>query len=172
MMSGKRENSKMLQEVNSMERKLNEIYGKIADALNDVIPENWDRVYMYAELVEDVSEVFFYYYPSGSNEFIYCLDIPKLFEVSENEYDSLMDKLTDELYKLWYEFKNNGQEQWTNLTFILESSGKFKIDYDYTDLSNASPRKQHWIWKYKYLCVMPENEKGKRVIEEYIKNNQ
>ena len=31
----------MLQEVNSMERKLNEIYGKIADALNDVIPENW-----------------------------------------------------------------------------------------------------------------------------------
>ena len=43
MMSGKRENSKMLQEVNSMKRKLNEIYGKIADLLNDN-SENWDRV--------------------------------------------------------------------------------------------------------------------------------
>ena len=27
--------------------------------------------------------------------------------------------------------------------FILESNGKFKIDYDYTDLSEASPREQH-----------------------------
>lgn len=41
-----------------MEQKLNEIYVKIANALNDVIPEKWDKVYMYAELIEDVSEVF------------------------------------------------------------------------------------------------------------------
>mgnify|MGYP003733658919 CR=1 FL=1 len=155
MKIGKRENLKILQEVNNMEEKLNEIYGKIAEALNDVIPEKWDKVYMYAELVEDVSEVFFYYYPTRSNKFVYCLDIPELFEINENEYDNLMDKLTDELYTLWYEFKNNGQEQWTNLTFILESNGKFKIDYDYTDLSEASPRKQHIIWKYDSTAITP-----------------
>lgn len=51
-------------------------------------------------------------------------------------------QLLDNFAELWNEFKNNGQEQWTNLTFILENNGKFKIDYDYTDLSDASPRKQ------------------------------
>jgi len=67
---------------------------------------------------------------------------------------------------------NNEQEPWTNITFILESNGKFKIDYDYTDLSEASPREQHIIWKYKYLGIMPKNEYGKKVIEEYIRNTE
>ena len=154
-----------------MEEKLNELYGRIANALNDVIPEEWDKVYMYAQLVEDVSEVFFYYYPVGSNEFVYCLDIPELFEISENEYDKLMDKLTKELYTLWYEFKNNGQEQWTNLTFILENNGKFKIDYDYTDLSDVDDSEMHLVWEYKYLGIMPEDEDDRKIVEEYLKNN-
>ena len=155
-----------------MEEKLNKIYENIANTLNETIPEKWDKVIMYTELLEDVSEVFFFYYPAGSNEFVYSLDIPELFKVDKSEYDTLIKKLTDELYTLWYEFKNNEQEQWTNLTFILENDGKFKIDYDYTDLSNVSPREHHWIWEYKYLGVMPKSEKGKKVIEEYIKSTQ
>jgi hypothetical protein len=131
-----------------MEEKLNKIYEKIADNLNQTIPEEWDKVYMYGEVNEHMQKAFFYYYPSNS------------------------DKLLEIMEELWNEFKNNGQEPWTNFTFVLESNGKFKIDYDYTDLSEASPREQRWIWKYKYLGIMPENEKGKKVIEEYIKSAQ
>ncbi|MEK4011592.1 immunity protein YezG family protein [Peribacillus sp. FSL M8-0224] len=36
----------------------------------------------------------------------------------------------DELKELSDEFKDNNQEQWTNL-FTLESTGEFKVDYDY-----------------------------------------
>lgn len=152
-----------------MEEKINSLYNKIANNLNETIPEEWDKVYMYAEINEDMQRTFFNYYPKGSNESVYSLDIPEMFEVSEEEQDQLRYQLSDFLTELWQEFKNSKQDAWTNLTFILESTGKFKIDYDYTDLSEASPRKQHIIWDYKYLGIMPKNDKDKKIIEEYLK---
>ncbi len=153
-----------------MEEKLNQIYIKIAKSLNEAIPEEWDKVYMYGEISEDAQKTFFNYYPAGSNESVYSLDIPDLFDISEDENDDLRYQLLNILEELWQEFKNNGQEVWTNLTFILESTGKFKIDYDYTDLSEASPSENHLIWDYKYLGIMPEDEDDKQIVEEYIKS--
>lgn len=153
-----------------MEETLNEIYGKIAETLNETIPEEWDKVFMYGRILEDVREAFFNYYPAGSNESVYSHDIPELFEKSEDEYRKMWYKLLDTLTELWNVFKDNEQEPWTNLTFILESTGKFKIDYDYTDLSEASPSERHLIWDYKYLGIMPEDEDDKQIVEEYLKN--
>ncbi len=153
-----------------MEDKLYEIYSKIADILNETIPEDWDRVLLYGEVNEDMRTAYFNYYPVGKKEPVYSHDIPELFDISEDEYDELWTQLLDNLSELWNEFKNNDQEQWTNLTFILESDGKLKIDYDYTDLSETSPRKQHIIWDYKYLGIVPTDEYGKKVVEDYIKS--
>ena len=52
----------------------------------------------------------------------------------------------------------------------MESNGRFKIDYDYTDLEAV--KKTTSIWKYKYLSVIPENEYGRKVLEEFIKSNK
>ncbi|HEX9061575.1 MAG TPA: immunity protein YezG family protein [Clostridia bacterium] len=153
-----------------MGEKINSLYNKIANNLNETIPEEWDKIYMYAEINEDMQRTFFNYYPKGSNESVYSLDIPEVFEVSEEEQDQLRYQLSDYLTELWQEFKDSEKEVWTNLTFILESTGKFKIDYDYTDLSEASPRKQHIIWDYKYLGIIPQNDKDKKIIEEYLKS--
>jgi uncharacterized protein (TIGR01741 family) len=153
-----------------MEKKLNEIYGKIAETLNETIPEEWDKVFMYGEINEDAQKTFFNYYPVGSKESIYSFDIPDLFDISEDENDNLRYKLLNILEELWQEFKNNGQEPWTNLTFILESTGKFKIDYDYTDLSEESPSERHLIWDYTYLGILPEDGDDKKVIDAYIKS--
>lgn len=153
-----------------MEEKLNQIYQKIASTINETIPEEWDKVFIYGEITEDMQKTFFNYWPKGSNKSVYSLDIPELFDISEDEQDELRYQLIDELTELWEEFKNNEQGVWTNLTFILESSGKFKVDYDYTDLSETSPRKQHILWDYKYLGIMPDDEKDKKIIEDYIKS--
>jgi|SRR5690606_37536263 uncharacterized protein (TIGR01741 family) len=162
----------MHQEVNNMEERLNEIYGKIADTLNDTIPEEWDKIYMYGEIGEGVREAFFYYYPSESNEPVYSHKIPEIFDISEDEYDKLWYQLLDNLTELWNEFKNNGQETWTNLTFVLDNEGRFKIEYDYTDLSDADDIERQIIWEYKYLGIIPEDEDEKKIIEEYIKSTQ
>ena len=151
-----------------MEERLNEIYGKIAETLNDTIQEDWNKVLLYGRILEDVREAFFNYYPAGSDESIYSHDIPELFEIGEDEYRKMWYQLLDNLSELWQEFKNNGQKQWTNLTFILESNGKFKIDFDYTDLSNANDSERHLIWDYKYLGIMPEDEDDKQIVDWYI----
>ncbi len=147
---------------------IEKIYQKLANTLNETIPEEWDKVYLYGEVNDDMQTAYFNYFIKDSNESVYSHDIPELFEISEEEYHCLLDNLTEELYRLWQEFRKSGQEVWTSLTFILESTGKFKIDYDYTDLSEASPRKQHIIWDYKYLGIMPRNDKDRKIIEEYL----
>lgn len=155
------------------EEKLNDIYYKIADTLDEIIPESWDKIYMYGEVLKGAKEAYFYYYPSeGNNQIVYSQDIPKKFNISKTEYYKLLLQLVDNITELWTEFKNNELEPWTNLTFILESNGEFNIDYDYTDLSEANPIERHIIWKYKYLNIIPEDERYKKFVDEYIKSTQ
>lgn len=127
------------------EAKLGEIYQQIAKTIVDMIPEIWEKVYLYGEVTEGVSQLYFFYYPTNNSSPVYFLNIPELFGISESVFDELKDQLFDYLEKLWNEFNKNDQEPWTNLTFILDSSGKFKIDFDYEDLSDKNPRNRRII---------------------------
>lgn len=154
------------------EEKLNEIYNKIANTLNEMIPELWKKIYMYGEVVDGAKEAYFYYYPEGENQPIYSQDIPKLFNISKTEYYNVLLELVDNITELWEEFKNNDLEPWTNLTFILENTGEFNIDYDYTDLSETDPIEQHTVWEYKYLNIVPEDARYKKFIDRYENSKQ
>lgn len=114
-----------------------EIYQEIAVKINGIIPEGWDKVFAYAEVQEDVSNVGFYYYLEGKDTPIHVLEIVELFEIDENEMDQLRYKLSDLFEELWRDFLKSNQEAWTNLTFILESTGQFIIDFDYEDLTEV-----------------------------------
>lgn len=149
------------------EDKLNEIYNKIADTLNEMIPELWGKIYMYGEVSEGAKEVYFYYYPEGSSKPVYSQDITKLFNISKTEYYNELLQLIDNITELWEEFKSTDLEPWTNLTFVLENNGEFNIDYDYTDLSEADPIEQHTVWEYKYLNIVPEDARYKKFIDKY-----
>jgi hypothetical protein len=52
-------------------------------------------------------------------------------------------------------------EPWTNLTVHLNHSGKFKVHFNYDDLSNVNPLEQKTIWAYKYLEILPKSKSGK-----------
>lgn len=154
-----------------METKVMEqLFQKIASKIYEIIPEDWDKVYLFSQVNEHASEVYFYYYPKGKSKPIYLFDIIELFEYEEKEFDQLRYDLVNYFEELWQEFRNNGQEEWTNLTLILESTGKFKVDYDYTDLSDVDDYEQQLIWEYKYLGIMPEDADDRKVVEEYIKS--
>lgn len=149
--------------------KLNSIYQKIAQTINETIPEEWSKVLMYGEISDGTGTAFFFYYNPNSELPIYSHDIPEIYSLNEEEYAKLWYQLLDELKLLSGEFKNNNQEQWTNLTFTLESTGKFKVDYDYEDLSNADDHERRVIWEYTRLGLLPESEYDKRILEEYLK---
>ncbi len=63
--------------------------------------------------------------------------------------------MEDELYhcfaKLHEEFNKQGQEQWINLTFILNNTGEMKINYGYEDLTQLSSVEKQEKWEAKYL---------------------
>ncbi|MFJ5769804.1 immunity protein YezG family protein [Psychrobacillus sp. NPDC093180] len=135
-----------------METKIMEkTYQQIANKLVNIIQEDWNQIYLYAEFREGYKKVFFYYYPENGGEPVYSLNIPDLFNVDEDEFDELENELYNCFSGLREEFKQQEQEQWTNLTFILENTGKMKINYGYEDISEISPVEKQDKWEAEYL---------------------
>lgn len=71
------------------------IYQQIAYILNAMIPEDWEKVLLYAEMREGYGQVFFYFYPLGSNIPVYSLDIVDQYDVDFQNYRSLKNQLFD-----------------------------------------------------------------------------
>lgn len=134
-----------------METKMELIYQKIVDALLDIIPEKWDKVLVYSEVREGYERMYFYYYPKDELKPIYSLDIVDKFIVDEELLEKKEMKLYECFRDLWYDFKVQEQEQWTYLTFKLDSKGKMNIEYNYDDVSEISPVNKQDDWKKKYL---------------------
>lgn len=151
------------------ENKLEDIYQRIAQTVVDTIPEEWIKVYIYAEVSEDVINVFFYYYPDSGSSPIHSHNIPMIFDIAEEDYETLWEQILENFEEMWSEFKNQDQESWTNLTMIFNSEGDFKVDYDYEDLSDADDYERRIIWKYKYLDLIPKEDDDKEFLGNYLK---
>lgn len=149
--------------------KMEELYQNAAEILNNMIPVPWKKIYLYAEVSEDSRQVIFYFYPEDKNVPIYSLDITNNFNVEEQYLDDLEDELYETFTELWDEFEKQKQEKWTNLTFILDNSGEFNIDYKYNDLSEVDSYEQQIIWEYKNMGIIGEGNRPKEIIDKYIK---
>lgn len=150
---------------------MEEIYLKAANILNEMIPEPWKKIYLYAEVSEDSRQVYYYYFPFEEDVPVYNLDIVKKFDVEEQKYEDLEDELYDCFTYLWEEFGEQNQEKWTNLTFKLEHTGEFDIDYNYDDLSEADSYEQQIIWEYKNMGLITEGNRPKKIIDKYVSEN-
>ncbi len=154
------------------EARLNELYQKISDVIIQTLPEKWTKVYLYGEIAEGVRKSYFFYYPENGNSPVYCHDIPELFPVSQEEYDRLWYLSLDYLKELWLEFKKLERSQWTSLTLNFDSTGSFKIDYDYDDLSKVNDHERMIVWEYNYLGLVPQHESDRRYLEHYLKSKK
>ncbi|MDU4961560.1 MAG: DUF600 family protein [Sporomusaceae bacterium] len=132
-------------------KKMEQLFQKIARALINIIPEEWDKIYLYAEIRDGYEKVFFYYYPEGSSSAIYSLDITNKHNIDKRQFNEREDHLYNCFSELYEEFKIQKQEPWTNLTFTLDSAGKMKIDYGYDDISQVSSVEKQEQWEAKYL---------------------
>ncbi|MDF2068560.1 immunity protein YezG family protein [Bacillus sp. Cr_A10] len=152
--------------------KMEQLYQKIGQHLNFIIPESWDKVLLYSEVTEWSNRTYFYYYPHKKETPIYSLDIEDMDNINEGEFNRQLHQLYEYLKELWFEFKNQKQEQWTNLTFELTSNGKFNIDYNYRNLENDDSYEQQVIWGYEKLGIIPNENRQRdfKIIEEYKKN--
>lgn len=154
--------------------KMGDLYQRIANQINEMIPSEWEKAYLYAEILDDSSEVYFYFNIPGESEFLYSHNIPEHFNVSEDIYDDLLIELQESFEELREEYKENNPQIWTNLTLKLDRAGQFSIDYNYEDVIaselNGSQRKA--VWVYKNLGLMPKRKTVRDFLEDYIKTNE
>ncbi|MGR3774574.1 antitoxin YezG family protein [Bacillus paramycoides] len=148
------------------------IYQEIGTRVDEIIPGDWEKIHLYAEVLNDSTEVFFYFSIPTKEGFIYSNDIPKVYNVDRKIYKELLFELFDKFEELREEFRKNEQELWTNLTLTIENSGKFKIEYNYEDIlsSEIGSMDRQIIWMYKNLGILPDNEIDKKFLDNYLKN--
>lgn len=160
-------------------KKIKEMYEDIQRRIFYMIPEKWDKMYLYASVMDRIDnkktgELFFYYIPKGifKKNPVNVYEIPQKFNLDEKEYLKLVNILYKKIVALKEEFRKiELVSTWTNLTIIIDGI-KFKVEYDYEDLkqSKFSSYERHIIWRYNYLGITPErlNRKEKEILERYL----
>ena len=118
------------------------IYQFIFDELCSYLPNDWDKVVIYLEFGESSYSISFYVKESG--HYTKCYD---LSGISDEDLYQSFKKINNEVSK---ERNMIVGEKWTNMTMVVERSGKLEVDFDYTDLTECAYQYSK-KWKKKYL---------------------
>ena len=161
-------------------KKIKQIYEDIQRKLYYMIPEKWDKLYLYSSVLDEpdkegkTGELFFYYIPKGilKKRPVNVYEIPSRFNLEEASYLKLVEILYQRIKDLKNEFqKSESKEMWSNLTMSIHNL-KFKVDYDYTDLSNSefSSYERHVIWRYEYLGITETqlSKEEREILKKYV----
>ena len=160
-------------------KKIKEMYEDIQRRIFYMIPEKWDKMYLYASVSDLIDsrktgELFFYYIPKGifKKNPVNVYEIPQKFNLDEKEYLELVNILYEKIVDLREEFKKiEVTSTWTNLTIKIEGA-KFKVEYDYEDLTKSkfSSYERHIIWRYNNLGIREEqlSKEENQIIEKYL----
>lgn len=157
---------------------LRKIYSELQKQLFYLIPEKWDKIYLYASVEErmpgfETGELFFYYFPKGilKKNPVNVYEIPNKFSLNEDQYIKLVEKLFLLIKKIRSVFQEKNHRLWSNLTIRIEGL-KFEIEYNYEDLtlSQYSNEDRHIIWRYNNLNLPYEafTKSEKKIIKRYI----
>ncbi len=157
------------------------IYEKIQSRLFYMIPEKWDRVYLYASVFDQdnvqTGEMFFYYYPKSvlKKNPVNVYEVPNKFNIDEQTYLKLAEKLYQEIKKLRIQQIEIGDMPWTNITISIANL-KFNVEYNYEDLVNSiyTSDDRHLIWRYKYLNIplSSYSKKDRKMVEKYLSEEE
>lgn len=160
-------------------KKIKEMYEDIQRHIFYMIPEKWEKMYLYASVSDlidkrQTGELFFYYIPKGifKKNPVNVYEIPQKFNLDEKEYIKLVNILYEKIVDLREEFKKiELTSTWSNLTMKIEGI-KFKVEYDYEDLTKSkfTSYERHVIWRYNYLGIggAQVSKKEKEILDRYI----
>ena len=157
---------------------IRKVYSELQKQLFYLIPEKWDRIYLYASVEEkmkglETGELFFYYFPKGilKKNPVNVYEVPNKFNLNEEEYIKLVEKLYQEVKKIREIFKKQNHRLWSSITVRIEGL-RFEIEYSYENLKDTqySNQERHIVWKYQNLKLPDEyfTSKEMKLIRKYI----
>lgn len=154
----------------SMEKKWIKYIERLLKQLMKWFQKNGESFVLRSNIRNRWRNLLFYNTLEDEQSYKYSLEIPYEYEI-DKEYYKLKDRnlfeLSDKLRKV---FKDNQQELWYSFTLSLDSNGKLKVYYDYTNWfdTDYSFDEQLVIWEYKYLGTEPDDSESKDLISRYL----
>ena len=117
--------------------------------------------------------MYFYYLPKGllRKKPVNVYEVPKRFNINENEYLKIVDNLYQIIKDLRQDFIDTEQDLWTNLTISIAHC-RFKVEYNYESISQEEYASyvRHVIWRYKYLHLGGELKEERKILDKYLNN--
>ncbi|MGN1298473.1 MAG: immunity protein YezG family protein [Candidatus Scatovivens sp.] len=141
------------------------LYSEIQKRLIYLIPEKWESIHLYASITDSskkksIGEMYFYYFPKGiiKKKPINCYEIPSIFNIDEDEFSSLINKLYLTIKKLRYSYYKSKKKVWYEINITIENF-QFKIEYGFNNLakSKRTSYERHVIWRYENLGLDLKN---------------
>lgn len=114
----------------------------VLENIKSFLPNNWKKVVFRAYYDEDSYDMKYYVKtPSGYKD---CFKF-----ASADQHISAFDEI-DKLLKS-IRSKLSNKNRWSVVTVIIEKNGKFKVNYEYDDLSDSFVTLYMNKWKKEYL---------------------
>jgi hypothetical protein len=131
--------------------KIESIYQNLANKFVEIIPVEWTKILLFSEVEEDANSIHYVFYQREGNVLKTSDSLTDEFGISRKErimYSVELSRLVEKLNKA---FLDEGLEKWNLMTFILENTGKFKIDFEYVNLEESDVITRREAWEKKYL---------------------
>lgn len=143
-----------------MEQQINEKIIEIVHQANDMIPVEWDDLYIVIEIDKTYSGGAYFYF-KYEGEYHYNLYISRDFGLSQDEVFNQSDILFDKSEGLKRIFMDNDLSDWYICIIHLDENNKLSVDFDYAPWleSDFGPSARMDFFEYKYLVKQPANEK-------------
>ena len=162
----------------STSARMKELYKEIQQSLFDMIPEKWNKIFLYASVIDgrnrlETGEMYFYYIPKGilKREPVNVYEVPNKFNLDENSYFKLADDLYGIIKKLRKEYIAINGTLWTNIVISIEDF-MFKVEYGFENLATSpySNYDRHLVFRYKYLKtgLNSYSKREKQMVLDYI----
>ena len=153
----------------TMEEKLNKVYNKIANHLNSVIPIEWDKVYLLGEVEKEQASysATFYCIESGTKDIKRCFKLMDEHGIDDHIAHKDLMYMILELNNC---FKDEGKDLWEQVSFCLENTGKFNVEFFYDVMhendGGGLPREVVWANKT-FGFNPPEGNYLRKLLDQY-----
>lgn len=137
------------------ESKFIPFYQAIANKLDEIVPDEWDEIVMYAEEFAGTATASFYYKKQKDEKYLSGGKIPDNYGVDTKIYFGLMQELIISVKNLKKEFIGQNQQEWKSLTFYLKNDFKFRVEYSYEIDEEADSYERQIYWAYETLGIEP-----------------
>jgi hypothetical protein len=118
-------------------------FQEIANILVSVLPENWTEVKLFSHVDQASYEFFFFVKIDG--DYINNFDLEQKYSITRKDMRTAFRKLYENMQE------SQNKDGWKVATFIMDSKGNFKIEFDYDITPELIDYEYKQHWKIKYL---------------------